>query len=234
MRVRRRRLDSAAVALKALGVEAPIAVGARCTEPTRTVTAPDEPNQESIESASRGDPVALEDVLRAYLPRLQRFVHLRLGQQLRGREATLDIVQSTVKDLLVKGVFEWRGEIEFRAWLFQAALNKIREKGRFHAAAKRTPEREQRLDQAADHELGTAIQDLATPSRAAMAGEDLQRLERAFLGLTEPQREVLTLSRVVGLPHAMIAVQLGKTEVAVRQLLVRAMAALGAAVGDKG
>jgi DNA-directed RNA polymerase specialized sigma24 family protein len=42
---------------------------------------------------------------------------------------------------------------------------------------------------------------------------------------------VLTLSRIAGLPHAAIAERLGKSEVAVRQLLVRAMAALGAALG---
>jgi RNA polymerase sigma factor (sigma-70 family) len=65
-----------------------------------------------------------------------------------------------------------------------------------------------------------------------MAHEDLQRLEAAFERLTEPQREVLTLSRIAGLPHAAIAERLGKSEVAVRQLLVRAMAALGSGLGE--
>jgi RNA polymerase sigma-70 factor (ECF subfamily) len=189
-----------------------------------------EPSQASILSASRGDPVAIGEVLRAYLPRLQQFVHLRLGGPLRAREDTLDVVQSTVRELLEESRFEWRGEVEFRAWLFQAALNKIREKGRFHAAEKRALAREVGVDSAPATALGDAIRDLVTPSRVAMAREDLQRLEDAFERLTEPQREVLTLARVVGLPHAVIAERLGKSEVAVRQLLVRAMVALGAAL----
>jgi len=194
------------------------------------VAAAEEPSQSSISSATRGDPAAIEDVLRAYLPRLQRFVHLRLGPQLRAREDTLDIVQSTVRELLAQPAFEWRGEIEFRAWLFQAALHKILEKQRFHGAEKRAQDREVHGVQSSAA-FGEAMADLASPSRIAMAAEDLQRVEAAIARLTEPQREVLTLARIVGLPHAVIAARLGKSEVAVRQLLVRAMAAVGAALG---
>ena len=190
------------------------------------------PSQSSICSATRGDPVAIEEVLRAYLPRLQRFVHLRLGAQLRAREDTLDIVQSTVRELLQQPDFEWRGEIEFRAWLFQAALHKILEKQRFHGAEKRAAHREVQADRPSAA-FGDAIADHASPSRIATAKEELQRLEAAIDRLTEPQREVLTLARIVGLPHAVIAERLGKSEVAVRQLLVRAMAAVGKALGDE-
>jgi RNA polymerase sigma-70 factor (ECF subfamily) len=189
----------------------------------------EEPTPSVILSASRGDAASIADLLRAYLPRLQRFVHLRLGEQLRRREDTLDIVQSTVRELLEERQFEVRGEVEFRAWLFQAALNKIRQKVRFHGADKRAPERE--VSAGGESELGEAGRDLATPSRVAMAREDLLRLEAAFDRLTVPPRVVLTLSRIAGLPHAAIAERLGKSEVAVRQLLVRAMAALGAALG---
>jgi RNA polymerase sigma-70 factor (ECF subfamily) len=189
-----------------------------------------EPDHSSVLSASRGDPAAIQDLLRAYLPRLQRFVHARLGLQLRAREATVDIVQSTVRELLAQPAFEWRGEVKFRAWLFQAALNKIREKARFHDAGRRTPDCERPLAANHDSWIDEGLLDRTTPSRVAMAREDLQRLEAAFCQLTEPQREVLTLARIVGLPHAVIASEVGRSEVAVRQLLVRAMAALGAAL----
>lgn len=186
------------------------------------------PDESSILSATRGDPAAVEDVLRAYLPRLQRFVHLRLGAELRGREDTIDIVQSTVRELLQER-FEWRGEVEFRGWLFQAALNKIREKARFHGRGKRAMARE-RTGVDADV-FDDALRDLTTPSRDAIAREELRRLENAFAALTEPQREVVALARIAGLPHAAIAARLGKSEVAVRQLLVRAMSALGRVLG---
>lgn len=193
-----------------------------------TLAVPDsaEPSESSILSASRGDPAAVADVLRAYLPRLQRFVHLRLGTALRGREDTVDIVQSTVRELLEEERFEWRGEPEFRAWLFQAALNKIREKARFHGRDKRAAGREIGADDAPEA-VAEALRDLSTPSRVAMAREEAERLERAFAALTEPQREVVSLARIAGLPHAVIAARLGKSEVAVRQLLVRALTALG-------
>lgn len=184
-----------------------------------------------VRSATSGDPAAIADVLRAYLPRLSRFVHLRLGERLHVREDTLDIVQSTVRELLAEPDFEWRGEVEFRGWLFQAAVNKIREKARFHGAGKRSSDRERPLADC-ETDLAGAIADLASPSRAAIAKEELERLEAAFAGLTEAQREVLTLARIAGLPHAAIAQRLGKSEVAVRQLLVRALAALGAALGQ--
>ena len=193
------------------------------------MTGTTEPCEASIHSATAGDPVAIDQVLRAYLPRLQRFVHLRLSPQLRAREDTLDIVQSTVRELLAQPSFEWRGEVEFRAWLFQAALHKILEKHRFHAAQRRDSQREVALDVSASAFGGQAVQDLLSPSRIASAKEDLARLEAAFDRLTDPQREVLALARVAGLPHELIARRLGKSEVAVRQLLVRAMVAIGAA-----
>ena len=175
--------------------------------------------------------MAIADLLRAHLPRLKRFVRLRLGALLRRREDTLDIVQSTMREVLEEEPrFEWRGEVEFRAWLFQVALNKIRQKGRFHGADRRAVEREDAGGSSATR-FGDAVGDLATPSRVAMAKEEVQRLETALAQLTEPQREVLTLARIAGLPHAVIAQRIGKSEVAVRQLLVRAMAALGAALG---
>jgi hypothetical protein len=75
------------------------------------VTELEPPSQSSIESAVRGNPAAIEDVLRAYLPRLELLVHLRLGPHMRTREDTLDVVQSTVRELLGQQDFEWRGEV---------------------------------------------------------------------------------------------------------------------------
>jgi RNA polymerase sigma-70 factor, ECF subfamily len=193
----------------------------------------EQPSQSSIHSASRGDPSAIAEVLQAYLPRLHQFVRARLGPQLRSREDSVDIVQSTVRELLAERDFEWRGEVEFRAWLFQAALNKIRAKARFHAAEKRNADLEAVPNGSTLQAFDTLVADQPTPSRVAMAHEEFQRLETAMAQLSEPHREVLTLARIVGLPHALIAKQLGRSEAAVRQLLVRAMAALGELMDGK-
>jgi len=61
-----------------------------------------------------------------------------------------------------------------------------------------------------------------------MAREELQRVEHAFARLTQEKQDVVLMSRLMGLNHAQIAAELGKTEVAVRSTLSRALAELAA------
>ena len=67
-----------------------------------------------------------------------------------------------------------------------------------------------------------------------MGKEALAALERAFDQLPEHFREVITLARVAGYSHAEIAAATGRTEVAARQLLHRAMAALSSELARAG
>ena len=69
-----------------------------------------------------------------------------------------------------------------------------------------------------------ATHTFSTPSRRAMAVEEIERIESAFERLSADQREVITLAHLVGLSRKEIAEQMGKTEVAVRVLLHRALA----------
>jgi RNA polymerase sigma factor (sigma-70 family) len=59
----------------------------------------------------------------------------------------------------------------------------------------------------------------------AAARELSDRIERAFDMLSKDPREVIALARIVGLSHAEIAEQLGRTEGAVRVQLSRALVA---------
>lgn len=68
---------------------------------------------------------------------------------------------------------------------------------------------------------------MSTPSRAAMGAEQLAAFEQVFDRLPEDYREVITLSKLVGLSHAEIAVEMKRSEGAVRVLLHRALARLG-------
>ncbi|MFM7281466.1 MAG: RNA polymerase sigma factor, partial [Planctomycetia bacterium] len=74
---------------------------------------------------------------------------------------------------------------------------------------------------------------LVTPSRHAAAREDLARAEAALAKLSEEHREIILLSRVVGLSHAQIAERTGKSEVAARSLLHRALAKMAAEMGTE-
>lgn len=171
-------------------------------------------------AARAGDGSALARLIERYQPRLHAFVRLRLGNRVRAREASEDVVQSVCRELLAASPkFEFRGEERFRDWLFTAALNKIRDKARFHACEKRDAAREQNAD---DDGFARAMSYL-TPSVDAIGRETAEALAAAMAELSEEHREVITLARIVQLPHAVIAESMGRSEAAVRQLLVRAL-----------
>ena len=175
--------------------------------------------------AARGDAAATQRLLQSYLPRLRAFVRARLGPDLRARESDSDVVQSVCRELLQhKDGFQYRGETEFRGWLFTAAANKVREKFRFHRQARRDSAREQ-SDQSAGASLAAGSS--ASPSYAAIAHERMAILEAALDALGEADRDVITLSRLAGLPMAVVAARMDKTEVAARKQLGRALLRLG-------
>jgi RNA polymerase sigma-70 factor (ECF subfamily) len=179
--------------------------------------------EDLVAAASRGEEPALDALVVRNMPKLHAFVRLRMGAQLRAREGSLDVVQSICRTVLGDlPSLEYRGEREFLRWLFTAALNKLREHGRFHARERRDPDRERHLEP----EALTAYASVATPSRVAIGAEDVERIEGAFDRLPDDYREVITLSRIVGLAHREIAEQIGRTEGATRTLLGRALAKL--------
>ena len=68
---------------------------------------------------------------------------------------------------------------------------------------------------------------LVSPSRVAIAREDVSLLESVFDQLSDEHREVITLHRLVGLDHDEIGRRMGRTAAASRVLLHRALARLG-------
>jgi RNA polymerase sigma-70 factor (ECF subfamily) len=187
---------------------------------------------ELYERAKGGDAAALETLIEHYLPQLHAFVRLRLDAVVRARESSMDVVQSVCRDLLAaRERFEFRGEDRFRAWLFTSALNKILEKQRFHRLAKRDLGREQPV--ATGDESAVAVS-LLTPSHAAMGNEAAQALEASLDALSPEHREVITLARIVRLPHKVIAEVMDRSEEAVRQLLARAMLRLTVELRQRG
>lgn len=199
---------------------------------TATIVDVDAADGELYERAKGGDAAALELLLEHYLPNLHAFVRLRLGAVVRARESSMDVVQSVCRELLAaRPTFEFRGEDRFRAWLFTSALRKILEKQRFHRLAKRDLERE--LPSPSDDD-DAVVANLLTPSMSAIGNETAQALVGALDALSAEHREVITLARVVRLPHRAIAEVMDRSEVAVRQLLSRAMLRLTLELRERG
>lgn len=175
-----------------------------------------------FDDATRGERDALDRLLQRYLPQLHAYVHARLGAELRARESSLDVVQSVCRQLLeARGPFDFRGEERFRAWLFTAALNKVRDRHRELHCDKRDVARELEPTDSAS----VAVH-LLTPSQAAIGNETAAAVSASLAALTEEHREVVALARLVRLPHQVIAEVMGRSEPATRQLLARAMVRL--------
>jgi len=179
-----------------------------------------------VEEASRGGRSAMEELLARYLPELRAFLRLRTGPRILAKETPDDLAQSVCREVLMDlSQVEYRGETPFKSWLFLTALRKVQDKGRHYAAEKRDAARE--WPQIDDPQLCSGYASLMSPSRVAIGREDVQRLEQAFDGLSDEYREVITLSRVLGLSHEEIAERMGRNPGATRVLLHRALARLG-------
>src|SRR5882672_1825641 len=122
-----------------------------------------------VDSASRGDAMAVATLLERYLPGLNAFVRLRAGPLLRARESTSDLVQSVCREVLEHvDRFQYRSEGLFKQWLFTTAARKVADRCDFVQAQKRDVRREIRLDDA----CAAAFRSLITPSRELIAREE--------------------------------------------------------------
>jgi len=183
-----------------------------------------EEHESLVIAATRGDGHAVESLLRCHLPALRAFLRLRAGALLRQHESVSDLVQSVCREVLQSlGRFEYRGEARFRAWLFVKALAKVQDHARRLHAQRRDVARESPLADEGELAARGACYSQLTPSRVAMAREELAAFEVAFDRLDEDHREVITLVRVAGLSQAEAAEQMGRSEDAVRVLLQRAL-----------
>ncbi len=196
-------------------------------------------SSELVQKASRGDPVAIGALLEEHLPRLQAFVRLRMGAELRAHEGSEDLVQSVCRELLAHlDRYRYQGASEFRRWLYTTALRKLSNRVRHLRAQRRAGSRVEPIEDPQGSTgvdpLAALVESLSTPSRQAELREEIERLERAFEALPQAYREVITLSRLVGLSHQEVARELGKSEGATRALLFRALAALSKTLGDEG
>ncbi len=193
-----------------------------------------------VEQAARGDGAAIEQLLQRHMPGLRAYVRLRSGAMLRAKESSSDLVQSVCRDVLQNiDTFRFPGEAAFRGWLYTTAMRKIADRAEYWSAGKRDAAREalpvsQRLGagslsapSAADDELlFDCYRSVCSPSGEAAGREALEHMERAFEKLPDDHREVIVLSRLVGLTRVEIAERMGRTEASIRNLLPRALAEL--------
>jgi len=171
-------------------------------------------------------PVDLDALLQEHLPALRAYVRHRADRLVSRKESVSDLVQSVCREVIEHvDRFEHQSPEGFRQWLFRTAERKIIDRYRYYTADKRDAGRE--IDEGTPTPPPALFQ---TPSRDAIAREDLATAEAAFAGLPEATQQVIMLSRVQGLSHAEIAQRLQRSEGAVRNLLYRGLAVISDAL----
>ena len=189
------------------------------------------------ERAAAGDAKAMELLIERHLPSLRAYVRGRLGPELRAMESVSDVVQSTCREVLQnEGRFRHPSPTAFRRWLFTTAARKVADRLAHTRARKRDAGPTVRIGAVSgvdESRLFACYERFSRPSHRAELQDELARVEAALDRLSDEQREVLLLARVADLPRSEIAEKLGKTDVAIRSILHRALARLALELGEE-
>jgi RNA polymerase sigma-70 factor (ECF subfamily) len=177
--------------------------------------------QATLDRALRGDAEALGELLQSYRPYLRVLVHAFGRHNLRARFDDSDLIQDALVEVQQSfATFRGTTVAEFLSWLRRIVIRTAnRTIRRIAGTAKRNPAREQAVAN-----LEAVADDSATPpSGRAMRHEQAARMAEALDRLAPGLQHVLLARHVDGLPHAVIAGQMGRTEAAVRMLYLRAL-----------
>ncbi len=196
----------------------------------------DDSSHPLVERLRAGDRSAIGALIERHLPGLRAFVRLHGGRALREQESCSDLVQSACREV-IEGLdqFEYRGEAAFRHWLYKAAEHKLMDRARYYGRQKRDAGRNVRLDDSQGSQDAGVLRCYATlcsPSGEAIARERADQIEQAIDRLPPAYREVLLLSRSVGLSNDEIAREIGQDSAYTRVLLSRSLAKLSTLLGD--
>lgn len=189
-----------------------------------------EQTRELILRARTGDRAAFEQLLRTYRSELVRGFHGRVPAELRGRVDVSDVVQDTLVDVVHHfDAFEYQGKGSFQRWLARVAANRMRKTLRYHSTRKRSAGREKRASSTAGESPSAA-----SPSDAAAAQEERERLEAILSTLAPDYQEVIRRTRIEGRSLDEVARAMGRSPNAVKHLLARALKKIGVALGGEG
>ena len=180
---------------------------------------PKEVDPRPLIEAARQDPSRFAQVYELYFERVYAYV----ARRARTRDAAEDITSEVFHNALANlGRFEWRG-VPFSAWLFRIAANALADYFKRLARTRANADLE-----------GF---DPPHPSQYSTRGDvdaDRARLFRLVRELPEGQRRVVEMRFAEEKSIREIALAIGRTEGAVKQLQFRALERLRAQLGGKG
>ncbi|MEW6250604.1 MAG: RNA polymerase sigma factor [Planctomycetota bacterium] len=190
-----------------------------------------------IARARRHDESALTELLNNHAQRLLDSIRAELGERLRQRLESQDVLQQVYLDALHSiDRFVDRGQDSFFAWLRQIALNRICDADRRAFQTVKRGAEIRAADLGQSRALGALFEAVAascgSPSGVADLAEREGLLRNALEQLSPDQRRAIELRYLHQLSVAEAAVKMDRTEPAVRSLCVRALIRLRELLGD--
>ncbi len=191
-----------------------------------------------IERARNRDEPAMEALFTLHTQRLLESIRTELGDRLRRRLESQDVLQQVYLDAL-KNIdrFVEQGRDSFFHWLRRIAINRICDADRkAFKAAKRSPELRvadvERLDASGINLLDRLADSITGPITGADRADRLRLLRNAFNSLSADHQEVLRLRYLSDCSFEETATKMNRTERAVRSLCFRAVMRLRELLGN--
>ena len=180
-----------------------------------------------LPSARAGSAEALGEALESFRAYLLAIANQKIDPALRTKGGASDIVQETFLEAQ-RDIAQFTGTTggELKAWLVRLLLNNVTNFARHYTGTgKRQVGRETGLPaHTPTGPAGAGLPgDTPTPSMEMMADERVIALQRAIAKLPDDYRRVIEMRNQEDLPFAEIAVQMCRTENAVRKLWFRAV-----------
>jgi RNA polymerase sigma-70 factor (ECF subfamily) len=173
--------------------------------------------------ARAGSVDALNELYARYTRRLLGLIRIRMGQQLRGRLDSGDILQATLLRSFERiDQFEGEAGATFMSWLARIAQNEMRDAADFHSRQRRAIGAAVPLEAAEQLVTGHVRSALSQ----LIADQEAVRVEAALACLEDAHREVILLRKYEELSWAEVAARMGRSQDACRMLFTRAIVAL--------
>ncbi len=197
-----------------------------------------ETKSDLITLAVAGDRPALERLLLGYADRLHTRIARKVPVDLHSRMSADDVLQETfIEAFRCIDTLKPMGDLAFYRWLATVAEHRLQDAIKARRAAKRGGgwARQEAGPAADSSSTGELVELLVgavdTPSRSAARHEAAMAVQVGLASLKEDYRHVIELRYVKGLPVADVAVTMGRTPDAVKNLCRRGLAELQAVLG---
>ena len=157
---------------------------------------------------SDGDSEAFQTLYESHLDTIYRYVYYKVGNGQLAEDLTQHIFMKAWEAI---NRYQWR-ELPFQHWLLRLARNTVID--------------HYRSTKPANASLLDPIGDGIDPEEELAQSEMIQTLQEAVRQLPDEQREVIVLRFIEQMPHADVALHLGKSAATVRVIQHRALQAL--------